>query len=162
MGIRISAAIRMHYLSSLLDQTVHVLDTMPPGSAAGTITSAANTLQIGISEKLGTFVEFSATIVTAIIVAFIYSWRVTLVTFCAVVFIGSTVAVLLPFIIKGTSRHTKSETKAGAVATESFQAIRMIYACGAQKRMADRCRYHYSSCYRAPFFVLKNFLATNT
>lgn len=138
IGIRLSAAIRMHYLSSLLDQTVHVLDTMPPGSAAGTITSAANTLQIGISEKLGTFVEFASTIVAAIIVAFTYSWRVTLVTFSAVFFIGLSVGIILPFIIKGMSRHTKAETKAGAVATEAFSAIRMIYACGAQKRMADR------------------------
>lgn len=138
VGIRLSAAIRMHYLSSLLDQTVHVLDTMPPGSAAGTITSAANTLQIGISEKLGTFVEFASTIIAAIIVAFTYSWRVTLVTFSAVLFIGMAVGTILPFIIKGMSRHTRSETKASAVATEAFSAIRMIYACGAQKRMADR------------------------
>lgn len=148
----------MHYLSSLLDQTVHVLDTMPPGSAAGTITSAANTLQIGISEKLGTFVEFSSTIIAAIIVAFTYSWRVTLVTISCVLFIGVTVSILLPFVIKGTSRHTRSETKAGAVATEAFSAIRMIYACGAQKRMADRyarfvteARMH--GAYTAPFMA---------
>lgn len=128
----------MHYLASLLDQTVHVLDTMPPGAAAGTITSSANTLQIGISEKLGTFVEFASTIIAAIIVAFTYSWRVTLVTFSAVVFIALAVTLILPFVIKGTSRHTKAETKAGAVATEAFSAIRMIYACGAQRRMADR------------------------
>lgn len=128
----------MHYLSSLLSQTVHVLDTMPPGSAAGTITSTANTLQIGISEKLGTFVEFSATIITAIIVAFTYSWRVTLVTASCVLFIGLSVGIFLPFIMKGTTRHTRAETKAGAVATEAFSAIRMIYACGAQERMVDR------------------------
>lgn len=128
----------MHYLSSLLSQTVHVLDTMPPGSAAGTITSTANTLQIGISEKLGTFVEFAATIITAIVVAFTYSWRVTLVTASCVLFIALAVGIFLPFIMKGTSRHTKAETKAGAVATEAFSAIRMIYACGAQERMVQR------------------------
>lgn len=148
----------MHYLSSLLDQTVHVLDTMPPGAAAGTITSAANTLQIGISEKLGTFVEFASTIVAAIVVAFTYSWRVTLVTLSAVLFIGLSVGIILPFIIKGMSRHTRSETKAGAVATEAFSAIRMIYACGAQKRMADRyARYvaeaKVHGAYTAPFMA---------
>lgn len=62
IGIRLSAAIRLHYLASLLSQTVHVLDSMPPGAAAGTITSEANVLQIGISEKLGTFLEFAACI----------------------------------------------------------------------------------------------------
>lgn len=138
IGIRISAAIRMHYLESLLDQTVHVLDSMEPGAAAGTITSTANTLQIGISEKLGTGVEFSSTFITAVVVAFTYSWRIALVTLCAVIFIGLVVSIVLPFILKGTARQTKAETKAGAVATEAFSAIRMIYACGAQGRMADR------------------------
>lgn len=138
IGIRISAAIRMHYLESLLDQTVHVLDSMEPGSAAGTITSTANTLQIGISEKLGTGVEFSSTFVTAVVVAFTFSWRISLVTLCAIIFIILVVSIILPFILKGTSKHNKAETKAGAVATESFSAIRMIYACGAQGRMADR------------------------
>ncbi|KAJ4396911.1 hypothetical protein N0V93_001133 [Gnomoniopsis smithogilvyi] len=138
IGIRISAAIRMHYLESLLNQTVHVLDSMESGAAAGTITSTANTLQIGISEKLGTGVEASSTFITAIVVAFYYSWRIALVTLCAIFFILLVVAIVLPFILKGTAKHTKAETTAGAVATEAFSAIRMIYACGAQERMANR------------------------
>ncbi|KAJ4414176.1 hypothetical protein N0V82_008078 [Gnomoniopsis sp. IMI 355080] len=138
IGIRISAAIRMHYLESLLNQTVHVLDSMEPGAAAGTITSAANTLQIGISEKLGTGVQFGSTFITALVVAFYYSWRISLVTSCAIFFIILVASICLPFIVKGTAKHTKAETTAGSVATEAFSAIRMIYACGAQERMADR------------------------
>lgn len=150
----------MHYLSSLFAQTIHVLDTMPPGSAAGTITSTANTLQIGISEKLGTFVEYASTIVTAIIVAFIYSWRVTLVTASTVLFVGLAVGTFLPFIIKGMSRHSKAETRAGAVATESFSAIRMIYACGAQAKMGERYNEHVREAkkhgmYTVPFMAVQ-------
>lgn len=111
---------------------------MAPGSAAGTITSTANTLQVGISEKLGTFLEFAACIIAAIIVAFTSSWRVTLVTTSVIVFIGLTVGTLLPFIMKGTNLSTKAETRAAAVATESFSAIRMVKAYGAQGRMAER------------------------
>lgn len=69
--------------------------------------------------------------------AFTYSWQVTLVTSSVVLFIGLCVGILLPFIIKGTSRSTAAETKAGAVATEAFSGIRMVYACGAQKKMGD-------------------------
>lgn len=68
IGIRMSAAIRLHYLRSLFAQTVHVLDSMPSGAAASTITSTANTLQIGVSEKLGTFLEYTAMITAAVIV----------------------------------------------------------------------------------------------
>lgn len=70
--------------------------------------------------------------------AFTFSWQVTLVTSSVVLFIGISVGILLPFIIKGTSRSTAAETKAGAVATEAFSGIRMVYACGAQKKMGDK------------------------
>lgn len=138
IGIRISAAIRLHYLSSLLSQTVHVLDSMAPGSAAGTITSTANTLQVGISEKLGTFLEFAGCMVAAVIVAFTSSWRVTLVTASVILFIALTVGTLLPFIVKETRLSAAAETRAAAVAAESFSAIKMVKACGAQSRMAER------------------------
>lgn len=138
IGIRMSAAIRLHYLQSLFSQTVHVLDSMPSGSAASTITSTANTLQLGISEKLGTFLEFTSTIVTAIIVAFTYSWSLTLVTASVILFISLVLSILLPFIIKGQTRLTRADAKGTSVATEAFGTIRMIMACNAEERMSQR------------------------
>ncbi|RSL43086.1 hypothetical protein CEP54_015234 [Fusarium duplospermum] len=70
IGIRLSSAVRLHYLECVLGQPIQVLDSMPPGAAASTITGTANVLQISISEKLGIFMEFNGTIWTAIIVAF--------------------------------------------------------------------------------------------
>ncbi|KAF4782189.1 ABC transporter transmembrane region [Colletotrichum scovillei] len=138
IGIRLSSAIRLHYLQRLFGQTIHVLDSMPAGAAAGTITSTANTLQIGISEKLGVFLEFNGTIWTAIIVAFTYNWSLTLVTASVILFILLVLGVLLPFIIKGHSQVTRAEGKASAVASEAFSSIRMVAACGAEDRIAAR------------------------
>ncbi|KAI0186011.1 P-loop containing nucleoside triphosphate hydrolase protein [Xylaria flabelliformis] len=138
IGIRMSAAIRLDYLRCLFGQTIHVLDSMPPGSAAGTITTTANTLQLGISEKLGTLIEYTSTIIAAIIIAFIYSWSQALVTSSVILFITLVLSVLLPFILKGTARLTKAETRSSSVASETFSAIRMVTACGAEERMAKR------------------------
>ncbi|KAL2199172.1 P-loop containing nucleoside triphosphate hydrolase protein [Corynascus similis CBS 632.67] len=138
IGIRMSAAIRLHYLRSLFGQTVHVLDSMPSGTAASTITSTANTLQLGISEKLGTFLEFFSTIVAAIIVAFTFSWSLTLVTASVILFISLVLSILLPFIIKGQAMLTKADAKGTSVATEALGTIRMVTACGAEARMAQR------------------------
>ncbi|KAF3017156.1 hypothetical protein E8E14_011158 [Neopestalotiopsis sp. 37M] len=138
IGIRMSAAIRLHYLQSLFGQTIHVLDSMSPGAAAGTITTTANTLQLGISEKLATFLEFLATIVAAIIVAFIKSWSLTLVTGSVIIFIMLVIGILLPFIIKGQSRQTAAETKSSSVASEAFSSIRMVMACGAEMQTTKR------------------------
>ncbi len=108
IGIRMSAAIRLHYLQCLFGQTIHVLDSMPSGAAAGTITGTANVLQLGISEKLGTFLEFNGTIVAATIVAFTYSWSLTLVTASMILFIILVISILLPFIIKAQANMTKA------------------------------------------------------
>ncbi|KAI1259285.1 P-loop containing nucleoside triphosphate hydrolase protein [Xylariaceae sp. FL1019] len=138
IGIRMSAAIRLDYLRALFGQTIHVLDSMPPGSAAGTITTTANTLQLGISEKLGTLVEYTTTIIAAIIIAFKYSWSQALVTSSVLLFISLVLATLLPFILKGTSRLTNAETQSSAVASEAFSSIRMVTACGAEEQMSKR------------------------
>ncbi|KAG8417135.1 ABC transporter bea3, variant 2 [Metarhizium acridum] len=138
IGIRLSSAIRQHYLQALFSQSIHVLDSMPPGYATTTITTTSNTLQLGISEKLGVFVEFSATIIAAIIIAFTYNWLLTLVTASSIFFIALTVSILLPFIVKCNTRVTKAEGKAAAVASEAMASIRMIMACGAESRIAKK------------------------
>lgn len=102
-GLRISAAVRQDFLKALFSQSVHVLDSMPPGYATTVITSSSNTVQLGISEKLGVFLEFNATMVASIIVAFVYSWRLSLVTFTAVIFIVLCVSLALPAITKGST-----------------------------------------------------------
>ena len=68
IGLRISAKIRYEYLKALFALPVAVLDTVPTGQTSTTITSTANLLQLGISDKLGTLIQFSALMLTSIIV----------------------------------------------------------------------------------------------
>ncbi|KAI0175754.1 P-loop containing nucleoside triphosphate hydrolase protein [Hypoxylon sp. FL1284] len=138
IGIRMSAAIRLDYLRCLFGQTIHVLDSMPPGSAGGTITTTANTLQLGISEKLGVFVEYLVMIIAAAVIAFVYDWSLALVTCSVLLFILLTVGIILPFYMKGTAKVTRAETKSSSIASEAFAAIRMVVACGAESQVAQR------------------------
>ncbi|RCI14872.1 hypothetical protein L249_7041 [Ophiocordyceps polyrhachis-furcata BCC 54312] len=138
IGIRLSSAIRLHYLRRLFSQSIHVLDSMPPGEATTTITTTSNTLQLGISEKLGVLVEFVSTMVSAVVIAFTYNWALTLVTASAIIFILLTVSALLPFIVKSHGRMAKSEAKSAAIASEAMAGIRMVMACGAETRVARK------------------------
>ncbi|KAM7200480.1 P-loop containing nucleoside triphosphate hydrolase protein [Rhypophila sp. PSN 637] len=138
IGIRMSAAIRLDYLRALFAQTVHVLDSMPSGAAASTITGTANTLQLGISEKLGVFLEFMSTVIAAIIVAFTFNWQLALVTSSVILYGNLVIGIILPFIIKGHSKVTRAEAKAGSIATEALGGIRMVTSCGAENRVAAR------------------------
>ncbi|CAK7219952.1 hypothetical protein SCUCBS95973_003990 [Sporothrix curviconia] len=138
ISARMSAAIRLDYLRCLFGQTIHVLDSMPSGSAANTITTTANTLQLGISENLGTFIEFSACILASIIVAFTYSWLLTLVISSILLYIVVVVSIALPHLIKAETNLTRAETVANSIASESFGNIRMLMACGAEDKMAAK------------------------
>ncbi|KAI1802800.1 P-loop containing nucleoside triphosphate hydrolase protein [Daldinia bambusicola] len=138
IGIRMSAAIRLDYLRCLFSQTIHVLDSMPSGAAAGTITTTANTLQLGISEKLGVFVEYVVMIIAATVIAFVYNWALALVTCSSLLFILIVVSIIVPFYLKKTTKVTKAETKSSSIASEAFSAIRMVVACGAESQIAKR------------------------
>lgn len=88
VGLRISAKVRLNYLKALFSLPVGVLDTLPSGQASNTITTTANTLQVGISEKLGTILQYLAMLITAIAIAFTYSWALTLVTSSVLLFVA--------------------------------------------------------------------------
>lgn len=138
VGIRMSSAIRADFLRALFAQSIHVLDSVPAGAPATIITTTANTLQNGISEKFGVLIEFLSTAIAAIVVAFVYSWSLALVTFSVILFIMLTLGVLLPLIVKGVNKTTRAEAKASSIASEAFSSIRMISACGAEARTHAR------------------------
>lgn len=141
VGIRMSSAIRADYLRALFAQSIHVLDSMPAGASASTITTTANVLQNGISEKFGILIEFLSTAIAGIVVAFVYSWSLALVTFSVILFIMLTLGILLPLIVKGVNKTTRAESKASSIASEALGSIRMIAACGAEERTHSRYLY---------------------
>ena len=138
VGLRMSAKLRLEYLRALFSLPVSVLDTLPSGQASNTMTTTSNTLQIGISDKLGILVQFSALTVTSIVIAFKFSWSLTLVTSSIVVFIFLVYGILIPIIVKMTKEVEFADEKASSIAGEVLGSIRMIVACGAENRIARR------------------------
>ncbi|UPK97059.1 hypothetical protein LCI18_007994 [Fusarium solani-melongenae] len=130
-SILISTTIRLHYVRPLFSQTIHVLDSLPPGHAVRTIMSSSNTLQIGISERLGTFIEYTSLIIASLIVTLTWNWELALITLSGFVVIVLTVGTLFPLTVKGQARQTQSEGEAAGLSSEAFASIRMVMACGA-------------------------------
>lgn len=138
ISIRLSAAIRLDYLRALFNQSVGELDKLPPGEAASKITGAANVLQIGISDKLATFLQALALVVSAYVVAFIQSWQLTLVTSSGMLFVIAVYSVIVPIWIKLEESVDHARGKVTAIASETFGSIRIVVAYGAEKRVAER------------------------
>ncbi|KAF4636377.1 hypothetical protein G7Y89_g1707 [Cudoniella acicularis] len=138
IGIRMSAKIRHAYLQALFALPIAVIDTLPSGQASNTITTTANVLQIGISEKLGNFIQFSALLVTAVIVAFTSQALLTVVTASILVFIGLVYGTVIPITLKMTKEVEHADEKAASIAGEVLGSVRMIIACGAELRIAKK------------------------
>lgn len=138
IGIRLSSAIRLHYLRSLFAQSIEKIDSMPAGAPATAITTTTNTLQLGISEHLGTFLQFNGTIWAALIISFVWSWELTLVTSSLIFYVLAIMAVALPIIVKGQTAAMEADTQANSIASEALGGIRLVMACCAQERVLTR------------------------
>lgn len=138
VGTRLSAKMRLLYLRALFNQSVSQLDLLPSGEAANLITGGANTLQMGITDKVSIFLQCLALIVGSIAVAFKYSWQLTLVTSSALVasmflFVGTS-----PLFLKKIASVSYANGQCTSIASETITAIRMVIACGAESHMAKR------------------------
>ncbi|EMR84457.1 putative abc transporter protein [Botrytis cinerea BcDW1] len=131
---------KAEFTSSLNNLTLPVgaLDTLPSGQASNTITTTANILQVGISEKLGTILQYLAMLITAIVVAFTYSWALTLVTSSVLIFVALAYGTVIPIVMKMSKNIEHADEKASGIAGEVLGSIRMIVACGSENRIAKK------------------------
>ncbi|KAL0944423.1 ABC transporter [Colletotrichum truncatum] len=138
IGIRLSSAVRLHYMQALFAQPIHVIDSMPSGAPATAITITSNILQLGISERLGTFLQFNGTIWAALVIAFIWSWDLTLVTSSLILYIAVVLSVVLPRIVRGQTETAEADAQGTAIASEALGGIRLVMANGAQEHVITR------------------------
>jgi ATP-binding cassette subfamily B (MDR/TAP) protein 1 len=129
---------RLAYLQALFKQPISVLDTLPPGQTAAIITTTVNILQVGISEKLSMFLQTLSLVVTALVIAFYYNWQLTLVTSSGLLFITVFYCCSIPFLIKGLKEVEYADRMSASIASEVFESIRMVAACGAEAKMGKK------------------------
>jgi ABC-type bacteriocin/lantibiotic exporter with double-glycine peptidase domain len=140
MSLRISSALRLAYVKALLSLPVSLLDTRPPGEIAAIITTTANTLQIGISEKLAIVIQTLSMLVASLIVAYAHSWKLSLVTSSGLLLITICYCVTIPFLVRNMKQVEDANIMASAIASEAFSSMRMVAACGAEHKMVERYR----------------------
>ncbi|PBP24032.1 ABC transporter [Diplocarpon rosae] len=137
-SLRISAAMRLAYIQALFAQPISTLDVLPPGQTAAIITVTANILQVGISEKLSLLIQSVSLIITALVIALWYNWLLTLVTSLGLVFIVLVYRQTIPRFMRSIGEVGEADRISSGVASEAFSSIRMIAACGAEAKMAEK------------------------
>lgn len=138
MSLRISSAMRLTYFKALLGLPVSLLDTQPPGQIAAIITTTANTLQNGISERLAAIIQNLSMFISSIVIAFSRSWKLSLVTSSGLLLITVCYCVTIPFVVKNMKQVEDANIMGSAVASETFGSIRMVAAYGAELKMVNK------------------------
>ncbi|EUC43635.1 hypothetical protein COCMIDRAFT_6944 [Bipolaris oryzae ATCC 44560] len=139
-GERITRTIRELYLRAIFRQNIAFFDFLGSGEVTTRISSDMNLVQDGIGQKIGLFVTGISMFVSAVIVGFIRSWKLSLIMSSA------TLALILMMGINGTMMN-KAQTlsideyaTAASLAEEVLSSARNVAAYGTQKRLEEKYR----------------------
>ncbi|OOF91973.1 hypothetical protein ASPCADRAFT_509887 [Aspergillus carbonarius ITEM 5010] len=136
ISLRVSATMREEYMRTLFAQPISKLDQVSMGTVTNTITTLSNSIQQSISDKLAVLFQSLAVVITAYVIAFRYSWALTLVTSSALLFILLVAGVTLPLITKAQQGVDKADEKHSSIAAEVFGSMRTVVSLGAEGRLS--------------------------
>lgn len=141
-GEHISGKIRAHYLEACLKQNIGFFDKLGSGEVTTRITADTNLVQDGISEKVGLTLTAIATFITAFVIGFIKSWKLTIILSSTVFAITAVMGGGSSFIIKYNKQSLESYALGGSVAEEVISSIRNAVAFGTQSKLARQYDEH--------------------
>lgn len=125
-------------MQSLFAQSISKLDQVSVGTVTNTITSLSNSIQQNISDKLAILFQSLALLIAAYIIAFKYSWALTLAASAALLFILIVCCLIIPALTKIQKEMDNADMKHSSVAAEAFGAIRTIVSLGAQDSQSKK------------------------
>lgn len=141
-GEVVTARIREHYIQAILRQNVGYFDKIGPGEITNRITSDINLIQEGISEKVNLIFQGFATFFAGIVIAFIRSWKLTLILLSTTVGIILIMGISSKFMMKNTMDSLAAFGKACSVAEDILSSIRTTTAFGIQHRLSKQYEVH--------------------
>lgn len=142
VGEHISAKTRAQYLAACLRQNIAFFDKLGAGEITTRITADTNLVQDGISEKVGLTLTSLATFITAFVIGFIKSWKLTLILSSTVVAITLSMGSMSGYAIKHTKASLAATAVGGTVVEESISSVRNAIAFGTQDKLARQYDVH--------------------
>lgn len=133
-GIRI----RKLYFKSLMSQPSCFYDSESTGELTSRVASDVDVIQGGIGDKVGSAVQFLATFVVGFILAFVYSWKLSLVVVAFGPLLGVSGAMFAKMTADSTQDGLGAYGGAGTVANEVVSLMKTVHAFGGQNEEARR------------------------
>ncbi|KAM0258026.1 hypothetical protein ACHAQJ_004069 [Trichoderma viride] len=91
--------------------------------------------------------------IAALVVAFHANWKLSFVVLSVVAFIILTVSILMPFIARANGQMSQADANASSIASDALAGVRMIAACGAENRIAQKYAFFVEESVAARQFL---------
>jgi ATP-binding cassette subfamily B (MDR/TAP) protein 1 len=150
-GEHISGKIRAHYLEACMRQNIGFFDKLGSGEVTTRITADTNLVQDGISEKVALTLSAVATFVTAFVIGFVKSWKLTIILISTVAAITAIMGGGSTFIVKYSKQSLQSYALGGSIAEEVISSIRNATAFGTQHKLARQYDKHLAEAEKYGF-----------
>ncbi|KIW90765.1 uncharacterized protein Z519_08548 [Cladophialophora bantiana CBS 173.52] len=136
---RITRRIRLRYLQVILHQPISYFDHHTAGSIASSLSTDTNLIEVGLAEKVAIAFQSISMLVTAFVIAFVKSWRLTLVTASIVPYMILTTGLLALVDAKFETKMRTIYLKASGMVEEWLSSVLTVTALGA----ADKITMQY-------------------
>ncbi|KAJ3269221.1 GTPase-activating protein [Terramyces sp. JEL0728] len=131
-----SQRIRKTYLQAVLSQEISFFDKVGAGEITTRVSSDTLFIKEGMSEKFPIIVASVAALISGLVVAFVKSWKLTLLMLAIVPFFLASTAAQGIFTNKFQTRISDLYSKSGVIAEEVFTAIRTVVSLNAQQKVS--------------------------
>lgn len=141
-GERITQRIREAYLAAVLRQNIAYFESLKVGEVNTRLTADVNSIQDAITGKASATLTAVATFVSAVVICFVTSWRLSLVMLAAPTLIIASMSITATFMVKYTSQSLAAYAPAASIAEEAISSIRTVAAFGMQSRLVGQYKVH--------------------
>ncbi|KDP28337.1 hypothetical protein JCGZ_14108 [Jatropha curcas] len=149
-GERQAARIRSYYLKTILRQDIAFFDKeTSTGEVIGRMSGDTVLIQDAMGEKVGKFLQLTATFVGGFLIAFIKGWELTLVMLAAIPPLAIAGAIMSILISKMANRGQNAYAKAATVVERTIGAIRTVASYTGEKPAISVYNKHLQTAYRS-------------
>ena len=130
--------LKVEYLRGILSQDISYFDTeASSGLLLQSISKDTAAIKNALGDKFGNTIHHCGAFLGSMILAFVYSWDMTLVLLGTLPFMIGTMAALGTVLTKYQGKATEVYGLAGGVAQESISAVRTVQSFGGEERSVD-------------------------
>ncbi|KAK4292716.1 hypothetical protein Pmani_034533 [Petrolisthes manimaculis] len=130
--------VRGLFLNRILRQEIGWFDTRQTNDFASRVTEDLNKLQAGIGDQMGLYFFYTFTSLASLIIAFVYSWKLTLVVLAMFPLLAIAGGIMAKLQANLSTVAMDKYAKAGSVAEEVLSGIRTVVAFGGEEKEVER------------------------